>query len=101
MRQTVDLLKFTAARQQTAVTVTAAGDDFKAFVDAGQLQQVFSNVIVNALQSLSKDGQVNIRLSEEQATPPPEVDARSGAYFRIDIQDTGPGIPIAEREQIL
>ncbi len=81
VRQTVDLLKFAAAKQHTDVHVRADEGDYQAYVDAGQLQQVFTNIIVNALQSITEGGQVDISLRAENAIPPREVDAAAAPTF--------------------
>ena len=47
----------------------------------GALQQVWSNLLVNALDAMNDEGQLSIRVAPE------------GATVRVEIADTGPGIP--------
>jgi signal transduction histidine kinase len=47
----------------------------------GALQQVWSNLLVNALDAMSDEGQLSIRVASE------------GATVRVEIADTGPGVP--------
>jgi len=62
-------------------------------VDAGQMSQVFNNLIINAIQAMPHGGTIaftveNTVLSENSfATLPP------GSYVRISVQDSGSGIP--------
>jgi signal transduction histidine kinase len=58
-------------------------------VDAGQISQVFSNLIINALQAMPAGGTLRYTVSntvlEEQEVP----SLNAGAYVKISIQDTG------------
>jgi two-component system, cell cycle sensor histidine kinase and response regulator CckA len=72
--------------------------------DAGQLEQVIVNLIVNARDALSESGSITIRTRNRSAqerdpvavgyVPPP------GDYVEITVTDTGAGIPDSMREQI-
>jgi two-component system NtrC family sensor kinase len=52
--------------------------------DFGQLQQVFLNLIINAIQAMPRGGVLTISVGEEEP-----------GWVRIDITDTGVGIPQA------
>ncbi|NNM53205.1 MAG: substrate-binding domain-containing protein [Spirochaetales bacterium] len=67
--------------------------------DGEQLAQVLQNLILNAIQSMERGGQVtlsakNIELSTPQGALAP------GAYVEVCVQDTGPGIRTEHRSQI-
>ncbi len=69
-------------------------------VDAGQMSQVFHNLIINAVQAMPKGGTVfftaeNVALADNDV---PTLDA--GNYVRIVVRDTGPGIPEEHRPRI-
>ena len=53
---------------------------------AGELRQVFSNLVLNALEALPQAGKVTIRVRESY-----DGDQRLGV--RISVADNGPGIP--------
>ncbi len=53
-----------------------------------ELNQVWTNLIDNAIDAMGGQGQVSIRTSRE------------GAYARVEIADTGPGIPPEIRSRI-
>ncbi len=62
-------------------------------VDAGQMSQVFNNLILNSVQAMPNGGAVfisveNVSLPENSVATLPE-----GSYVRVTVQDTGPGIP--------
>ncbi len=54
----------------------------------GELNQVWTNLIDNAIDAMSGQGQLAIRTSRE------------GAYVQVEIADTGPGIPAAIQSRI-
>jgi len=59
-------------------------------IDAAQLQQVFLNIYLNAIEALSGPGQIITRTRLEEAQN----------RVKIDIEDDGPGIPEATLEKI-
>lgn len=56
--------------------------------DSAQLQQVFLNIIDNAIDAVEKNGSVTVRAQSWPLSAPPE---EAGVCVRIT--DTGPGIP--------
>jgi two-component system, NtrC family, sensor kinase len=87
---------------ESSVRLVAAGPDFQgvevkvnvapgllALADAGPLSQVLINLLLNAAQAMG--GQGVLRL-EGEAEPP--------AGVRIDVLDTGPGIPAEARARL-
>jgi len=57
-------------------------------VDAKFIKQAFLNILMNARQAIGKNGQIMIRTS------------RAGSDIRVEITDTGPGMPRDALEQI-
>ncbi len=57
-------------------------------IDAEQITQVILNLLINAIQVMTSDGKIYIRITSGQQ------------YANIEIGDNGPGIPEAYREQI-
>jgi PAS domain S-box-containing protein len=65
-------------------------------IDAGQINQVMNNVVINAQQAMPKGGTIrikaeNIIFSEKMAKQ--GLVMNQGAYVKITIQDNGIGIP--------
>jgi signal transduction histidine kinase len=61
-------------------------------VDQGQIQQVLSNILVNAIHAMPDGGDVTIAVAYERAVPPAERHAAEGEYAAVRITDQGVGI---------
>ncbi|MBI5493794.1 MAG: HAMP domain-containing protein [Deltaproteobacteria bacterium] len=92
-RQTLQLLRPMAQKRQVATAVEGPEDLPPVEVDANQIQQVLTNLAVNAIQATPESGgTLVVTVHPVQATPPPGEDAQPGAYLRIDVTDSGHGI---------
>lgn len=67
-------------------------------VDAGQMSQVFQNLVLNAVQAMPRGGVVVIRAFNYRRKE--ASDAGSTHWVRIDVSDTGVGIPDANMSRI-
>jgi two-component system, NtrC family, sensor kinase len=64
--------------------------------DAHQLQQVFLNLIVNAVDAMPQGGE--LRVETDSVEPQPE--AKASPWVRIQITDTGRGIALEDQKRI-
>jgi signal transduction histidine kinase len=72
--------------------INLASDLPPVYADGKQMQQVFLNLILNAFQAMASGGKLSITTSRA---------FRQGQeYVRIDVADTGPGIPPQILEKI-
>jgi len=67
-------------------------------VDPRQIQQVFLNLILNAVQAMPGGGKVTVRTQGIRRSNPSGEEARSAV--QVEVEDTGPGIPDDIREHI-
>jgi two-component system NtrC family sensor kinase len=90
MRRTLSLLQNQAQFQNITITTTLCGSLPKAMMDSGQIQQVFTNIILNAAEAINGQGEINIvtRTVED------------GRFIEIECTDTGCGIPQENIEKI-
>ncbi len=58
--------------------------------DMGQLQQVFTNLFINAVHAMESKGELRIAAKYDNST----------SFFIIKVSDTGPGIPVELRDKI-
>ncbi len=96
------LLLLDSFAKKRGVTLLCRGTDVpqKALVDQNQLQQVLINLITNGVQSMADGGTLSIDIDVLHATPPAGVDAALGEYVRIQVTDTGEGIPAEHLQTI-
>lgn len=73
----------------------AAKEAVTTVTDPDRVRQVFVNLVTNALKYTPSPGRVTVRVDAS----PPDTD-RAGAWARMSVMDTGPGIPFDEQERI-
>ena len=96
--QTADLLRPLAEKQHVTIDVLPSPTPLRASVDPAQLQQVLTNVLVNALQAMPNGGRARADLREVDR---PAHDGQPAAKLAaIAISDEGPGIAPESREHI-
>ena len=62
-------------------------------VDEGQMNQVINNLIINADQSMTEGGIIEVGIKNLTAAPQNEMSLTEGPYVKISIRDHGSGIP--------
>lgn len=69
-------------------------------VDEGQMNQVINNLLLNAADSMKNGGIIEIIIDTMEASESPHIQAESGRFVRIRIQDHGVGISKENQLQI-
>lgn len=77
-----------AARNKNISFIIESMDDALVFADGQRLEQVFQNLISNAIKYTPIDGKVYIRAYQ------------TVSHWRLEVQDTGPGIPLEEQQYL-
>ena len=90
--QTVDLLRPLAEKRKVELRLAAGGDPAVAEIDAGQIQQVLTNLIVNAVEAMPGGGKAEIAVRSQAACPPAGGETRPSMYFAVEVRDEGVGI---------
>ncbi|HEU4733465.1 MAG TPA: ATP-binding protein [Kofleriaceae bacterium] len=88
----VGLLAPLAHKTSIAIDVAIAGP-LRVVSDEDSLQQVLTNLIVNGLQAMPAGGTLRIAATRELAAPREPPSAAPRPCVRIDVTDTGGGIP--------
>jgi signal transduction histidine kinase len=99
-RQTIELLTPIVEKRGCTLQVLQEPPTLTMHIDAGQIQQVLTNLIVNAVESMPSGGAVEIAISREEAQPPQDCESPAGEYLRIDVCDHGEGISPEILDQI-
>ena len=96
-----DLLQLMRETFPKSVTLEWLSDCEVATVcgDPTQLHQVFLNLCVNARDALVAGGRLGIRLTSRQLEQN-RWQLPAGAYFGVEVEDTGQGIPLALQDRI-
>ncbi len=79
--EVIDILGTIAAQKRIRVSVAHEPGLAGIRIDPGRFKQILYNYLSNALKFTPDGGQVAVRTSAE-----------SNGYFRVEVQDTGPGI---------
>ena len=74
--------------KQVRVVVTAEHQTHPADVSASHVEQVLLNLVLNAVDAMKRQGEIAIHVHS------------SGAWQVIDVDDTGPGVPMDLRDRI-
>jgi two-component system NtrC family sensor kinase len=91
----------TIARKANVTLVPPAPDDaLRLEADDGQLTQVLTNLVVNAIQATGNGGTVQIVARTVEQAPPPYIGGSAQTWMAIDVRDTGAGMDNATRERI-
>ncbi len=83
IRRTLFLIENQSLFQNIETQDLLADDLPMITVDAQQMNHLFLNIILNAAQAMQGEGQLSIKSSL----------TKNGKFVRIEISDTGPGIP--------
>ncbi len=89
LRHVVEQLDEPIRSQAATVRITTAGGDLSLEADPGRLEQVFLNLLENALKYGNRPG-LTVDLYAE----------RTGANIHVQVTDNGPGIPREDQEHI-
>ncbi len=73
-------------------SLEASNELVMADVDAGQISQVISNLVLNARQAMPQGGTVAISVNEVQLKPADVAGLPAGSYVEIRVCDSGAGI---------
>jgi signal transduction histidine kinase len=90
-QRTVELLQPLAAKRK--VTLRAEGlSPAHTEADAGQIEQSFTNLVMNAIQAMDAGGSVELAIDRTRAKPPADHGGPEGDFLRVRVQDEGSGI---------
>ncbi len=64
----------------------------RAEVDAGQIQQVLTNLVMNGIQATRGGGELSVAIERVRAKPPADHGGPEGDYVAVRVKDSGDGI---------
>ena len=69
-------------------------------VDKGQIQQVFSNLAINAKEAMPMGGCLFVSMKSAEITAQETLKLNPGKYIKVTVRDEGTGIPPEHHEKI-
>lgn len=87
-----DVVDFDLSGSNVKLLLKQADDILAAEVDKGQIEQLFSNLVVNALQAMPDGGHLYISLENSKDLDYETMQLKPGRYIKVTIRDEGVGI---------
>jgi two-component system, NtrC family, sensor kinase len=81
VRHALQVLQPLAEQRGATIAVEAPSSPIEAEIDAGQIEQVITNLAINGMQAMAPNGRLTVSI------------ARASNGVRIEVADTGIGIP--------
>jgi len=88
LRETVNARLVLIAKEAGVTVKVDSPDSLHAFVDPVRMEEVVTNLVMNAIRFSPEGGVVWIKLRGE------------GGSFRLTVRDQGPSVPVEDRERI-
>ncbi len=95
-----DIVRFDLSGSNVKPVFEPAANLWPAKVDKGQMQQVFSNLTINANQAMPDGGQLYINMKNEDLSEKSLFDLKPGKYIKVTVRDEGTGIGQKHLERI-
>ncbi len=95
-----ELLATIARKSQVALEQPPPSESLRVEADEGQLHQVVTNLVINAIHAVPSGGRVVIAVREVDQPPPPHVEGTVKRWIAIEIRDEGVGMSDDVRERI-
>ncbi len=99
LRECVELTLTGSNALCTIIQETPEAELWPLSFDAGQMSQVFNNILINAIQSMPGGGTITCRVANEEAIPD-NIPLQKGRYVRLSFTDQGDGIAAENLEKI-
>lgn len=87
-----EIVHFDLSGSNVKPVVTKSPGLWTADVDKGQMQQVFSNLAINAKHSMPDGGNLYVKLENCLLKQDNSLDLKAGQYVKVTIRDSGTGI---------
>jgi two-component system NtrC family sensor kinase len=100
VRDTTSLLAALAHKRGVTFELDLPRDEVWARIDAGQMKQAVTNLVVNGIQSMPEGGRLTLRVERRRVHPPADHDGGVGDYHCLEVCDQGVGIEPAHLSRV-
>lgn len=84
IKKSLDLAKEGIIIKKISVGLIPGDDEYQVFVDKGQVEQIFLNIITNAIEAMDQEGHLTIRTEK--------ILIDEVSFIQVDFEDDGTGI---------
>lgn len=92
VRHAIDLMESLARKREINFKLASLATACPANIDAGQIEQVITNLLVNAMQAMPSGGDIHIEIDQQSAADPNTDASNVVPCIRIRVTDQGSGI---------
>jgi signal transduction histidine kinase len=92
-RQTASLLAPLADKKSVSIEIETGEAPVEADIDAEQIQQAVTNLVVNGIQAMKAGGRLRVTVRAERVTAPSDLGSGEATYACIEVVDEGEGMP--------
>jgi signal transduction histidine kinase len=89
--RTLELLRPLGGKKRVTLALEV-GQASPVDVDLNQFEQVVTDLVVNAIQSMTGEGKVVVALSDQRVRPPADIGGDEADYACVSVEDEGGGI---------
>jgi len=93
VRNVLHVLTPIASQSKVELKTDSDGNTTQVMMDSGQIQQIISNLVVNAIHAMPNGGLITIGYGQRTVCPPADRGDDEGEYGYIEVIDNGVGIP--------
>jgi signal transduction histidine kinase len=88
----IELLRPLADKRQVRLELTPSDDDVSMNIDAGQIEQVVTNLVMNSIQAMPRGGAVQLSVGRVLAEAPAEMGGKKTECLCLQVKDQGEGV---------
>jgi signal transduction histidine kinase len=100
VQRVFELIGTIARKQQVKLEAASREGTLRVDADEGQLHQVLTNLVINAIHAMPDGGTVEVVTRIADTTPPPHVETAAKSWVAIEVRDQGIGMDADTRARI-
>lgn len=93
VRHPLALLGPFAHKRAVTLAFEASEEPVDTEVDAEQIQQAITNLVVNGVQAMEQGGRLRVSVRSERVVPPSDIGGAEARFACVEVEDEGAGMP--------
>ncbi len=99
-RRAADMLMPLAQKHGASIELVLPEAPTRVIADPNQMLQVFTNLVMNAVEAMPGGGRMRVRVDSIEREPPVDAPQRGNRYVRVSVEDAGTGIAPDDLERV-